>query len=167
MRHVRVILLCSLFLLPFCHPSARNSCVEQNSVGDNVLKEQDTLCIETEETESEIIYRLCFGGQDKRKVVFELQTADGSSIDFVQSYKSKGTRKFDCFALYNNATYCQVNFYALLALFAGLLITLTRPADPSVRFLGHVLAQGSMAIGLGNYVLWKRWYTRWKRKRVK
>lgn len=104
MRHVRVILLCSLFLLPFCHSSARNSCVEQNSVGDNVLKEQDTLCIETEETESENIYRLCFGGQDKRKVVFELQTADGSSIDFVQSYKSKGTRKFDCFALYNNAT---------------------------------------------------------------
>ena len=73
MRHVRVILLCSLFLLPYCYPSARNSCVEQNSVGDNVLKEQDTLCIETEETESEIIYRLCFGRQEKRKVVFELQ----------------------------------------------------------------------------------------------
>lgn len=103
MRHVRVILLCSLFLLPFCHPSARNSCVEQNSVGDNALKEQDILCIETEETESEIIYRLCFGRQDKRKVVFELQTADGSSIDFVQSYKNNGIRKFDCFALYNNA----------------------------------------------------------------
>ena len=68
---------------------------------------------------------------------------------------------------FRNAAYRKVNLYALLALFAGLLITLTRPVDPSVRFLGHVLAQGSMAVGLGNYVLWKRWYTRWKRKRVK
>lgn len=68
---------------------------------------------------------------------------------------------------FRNAAYRKVNLYALLGLFAGLSITLTRPADPSVCFLGHVLAQAGMVIGLGNYVLWKLWYAKWKRKRIK
>ena len=63
---------------------------------------QDTLCIETEEKESCMIYRLCLNQQNKKNVVFELKTVDDSSVDFVQSYIYRGVRKFDCFAVYDN-----------------------------------------------------------------
>lgn len=99
--HLRVILLYSLFLLPLCHALAGNSCAGQITGGDNALQGQDTLYIETETAAYETIYRLCQDEQGKRKVVFEVKTADGSSIDFVQRCKSGEARLFDCFALYN------------------------------------------------------------------
>jgi hypothetical protein len=99
---MKVFLLYSLFLLPLCHVSAMNSYMEQNSAEDYALVEPDTLYIEKEETDFEIIYRLCFYKHDKRYVVFELKTTDCSSIDFVQSYKRNGVRRFDCFAVYDN-----------------------------------------------------------------
>lgn len=99
---MKVFLLYSLFLLPLCHVSAMNSYMEQNSAEDYALVEPDTLYIEKEETDFEIIYRLCFYKYDKRYVVFELKTTDCSSIDFVQSYKRNGVRRFDCFAVYDN-----------------------------------------------------------------
>lgn len=102
MTSMKVFLLYSLFLLPLCHVSAMNSYVEQNSAEDYALAGLDTLYIEKEETESEIIYRLCFYRHDKRCIVFELKTTDCSSIDFVQSYKRNGVKRFDCFAVYDN-----------------------------------------------------------------
>lgn len=66
------------------------------------MTEQDTLYIETEKTEFETLYRLCFNQHDEKKVIFELKAVDDSNIDFVQSYTINGVRKFDCFAVYDN-----------------------------------------------------------------
>ena len=76
--------------------------MEQNSAKYHSLAEQDSLYIETEKTESEILYRLCFNQQGEKNVVFELKAVDDSSIDFIQRYTINGTRKFDCFAVYDN-----------------------------------------------------------------
>ena len=76
--------------------------MEQNSAKYHSLTEKDTLYIETEKTEFEILYRLCFNQQGKKNVVFELKAVDDSSIDFVQSYTINGVKKFDCFAVYDN-----------------------------------------------------------------
>ncbi len=75
--------------------------MKQNSAKYCSLTEQDTLYIETEKTESEILYKLCFNQQGKQNVVFELKAVDDSSIDFVQSYTINEVRKFDCFAVYD------------------------------------------------------------------
>lgn len=76
--------------------------MEQSSAKYHSLAEQDSLYIETEKTESEILYRLCFNQQGKKNVVFELKAVDDSSIDFIQSYTIMGVRKFDSFAVYDN-----------------------------------------------------------------
>ena len=76
--------------------------MEQHSAKYHSLTEKDTLYIETEKTEFEILYRLCFNQQGKKKVVFELKAVDDSNIDFVQSYAINGVKKFDCFAVYDN-----------------------------------------------------------------
>ncbi|MGO5524803.1 hypothetical protein [Phocaeicola plebeius] len=76
--------------------------MEQDSAKYHSLAEQDSLYTETEKTESEILYKLCFNQQGKKNVVFELKAVDDSSIDFIQSYTIKGVRKFDSFAVYDN-----------------------------------------------------------------
>ena len=76
--------------------------MEQGSAKHHSLAEQDTLYIETEKTELEILYRLCFNQQGRKNVVFELKTVDDSSIGFVQSHTVGGARKLDCFAVYDN-----------------------------------------------------------------
>ena len=91
-----------LFLFPLSYVIAKNGYVEQNSVKYHFLTEQDTLYIETEKTEFETLYRLCFNQHDEKKVIFELKAVDDSNIDFVQSYTINGVRKFDCFAVYDN-----------------------------------------------------------------
>ena len=98
---MRIYILHCLFLFPLSYVIARNDCVEQNSAKNHFLAEQDSLYIETEKTESEILYRLCFNQQGKKNVVFELKAVDDSSIDFIQRYIN-GARKFDCFAVYDN-----------------------------------------------------------------
>ena len=95
------VLYC-LFLFPLSYVIAKNGYVEQNSVKYHFLTEQDTLYIETEKTEFETLYRLCFNQHDEKKVIFELKAVDDSNIDFVQSYTINGVRKFDCFAVYDN-----------------------------------------------------------------
>ena len=95
------ILYC-LFLLPLTYAIAKNDYVEQNPAKYHSLTEQDTLYIETEKTEFEILYRLCFNQQGKKHVVFELKAIDDSSIDFMQSCTINGARKFDYFAVYDN-----------------------------------------------------------------
>ena len=69
--------------------------MEQNSTRRHSSAGQDTLYIETEKAEFEIIYRLCLNQQGRKNVVYELKTADDSSIDFVQSYMVNGIRKLD------------------------------------------------------------------------
>ena len=91
-----------MLLFPLSYVIAENGCMEQSSAKYHSLAEQDSLYIETEKTESEILYRLCFNQQGKKNVVFELKAVDDSSIDFVQSYTINGVRKFDCFAVYDN-----------------------------------------------------------------
>lgn len=76
--------------------------MEQNSTRCHSSAEQDTLYIETEKAEFEIIYRLCLNQQGRKNVVYELKTSDDSSIDFVQSYMVNGIRKLDCFVVYDN-----------------------------------------------------------------
>ena len=98
---MRIFVLYCLLLFPLGCVIAKNGYVEQNSAKYHSLTEQDTLYIETEKTEFEIIYRLCFNQQSKKHVVFELKAVDDSSIDFVQSYTINGVRKFDCFAVYD------------------------------------------------------------------
>lgn len=66
--------------------------MEQNSAKYHSLTEKDTLYIETEKTEFEILYRLCSNQQGKKNVVFELKAVDDSSIDFVQSYTINGVK---------------------------------------------------------------------------
>lgn len=61
-------------------------------------------------------------------------------------------------------TYRRVSTRLLVVLFAGLFITVVHPADPSVRFLGHVLGCAGAVGGLVNYVVWKHWYTLWKKR---
>ena len=95
---MRIFVLYCLLLFPLGCAIAKNDCVEQNSAKYNSLTEQDTLYIETEKTEFEILYRLCFNQQGKKHVVFELKAIDDSSIDFMQSCTINGVRKFDCFA---------------------------------------------------------------------
>ena len=75
---------------------------QQNLAKHHALAKQDTLYIETEKTEFEVLYRLCFNQQGRKNVVFELRATDDSSIDFVQSHTINGVRKFDCFAVYDN-----------------------------------------------------------------
>ncbi|MCS2440952.1 hypothetical protein NXX09_07535 [Bacteroides uniformis] len=99
---MRIVVLYCLFLFPLSYVIAKNGYVEQNSAKHYSLTEQDTLYIETEKAEFEILYRLCFNQQDKKSVVFELKAVDDSSIDFVQSYTINGVKKFDCFAVYDN-----------------------------------------------------------------
>ena len=99
---MRIFVLYCLFLFPLSYVIAKNGYVEQNSAKHYSLTEQDTLYIETEKTEFEIRYRLCFNQQGKKKVVFELKAVDDSSIGFVQSYAINGVKKFDCFAVYDN-----------------------------------------------------------------
>ena len=101
---MRIFVLYCLFLFPLSYVIAKNGYVEQNSAKHYSLTEQDTLYIETEKAEFEILYRLCFNQQDKKSVVFELKAVDDSSIDFVQSYTINGVKKFDCFAVYDNVT---------------------------------------------------------------
>ena len=99
---MRIFVLYCLLLFPLGCVIAKNGYVEQNSAKCHSLTEKDTLYIETEKTESEILYRLCFNQQGKKKVVFELKAVDDSSIDFVQSYAINGVKMFDCFAVYDN-----------------------------------------------------------------
>ena len=99
---MRIFVLYCLFLFPLSYVIAKNGYVEQNSVKYHFLTEQDTLYIETEKTEFETLYRLCFNQHDEKKVIFELKAVDDSNIDFVQSYTINGVRKFDCFAVYDN-----------------------------------------------------------------
>ena len=99
---MRIFVLYCLLLFPLGCAIAKNDCVEQNSAKYNSLTEQNTLYIETEKTEFEILYRLCFNQQGKKHVVFELKAIDDSSIDFMQSCTINGVRKFDCFAVYDN-----------------------------------------------------------------
>ena len=87
---MRIFVLYSLLLFPFCCVIAKNGYVEQNPAKYSSLTEQDTLYMETEETEFEILYRLCFNQQGKKRVVFELEAVDDSSIDFMQSYTING-----------------------------------------------------------------------------
>lgn len=91
-----------MFFFPLSYVIAKNGYVEQHSAKYHSLTEKDTLYIETEKTEFEILYRLCFNQQGKKKVVFELKAVDDSNIDFVQSYAINGVKKFDCFAVYDN-----------------------------------------------------------------
>ena len=91
-----------MLLFPLSYVIAENGCMEQSSAKYHSLAEQDSLYIETEKTESEILYRLCFNQQGKKNVVFELKAVDDSSIDFIQSYTIMGVRKFDSFAVYDN-----------------------------------------------------------------
>ena len=83
---MRIFVLYCLFLFPLSYVIAKNGYVEQNSVKYHFLTEQDTLYIETEKTEFETLYRLCFNQHDEKKVIFELKAVDDSNIDFVQSY---------------------------------------------------------------------------------
>mgnify|MGYP000822383855 FL=1 len=99
---MRIVVLYCSFFFPLSYVIAKNGYVEQNSAKYYSLTEQDTLYIETEKTEFEILYRLCFNQQGKKNIVFELKAVDDSSIDFVQSYTINGIRKFDCFAVYDN-----------------------------------------------------------------
>ena len=77
---MRIFILYCLFLFPLTYAIAKNDCVEQNSAKHHSLAEQDTLYLETEKTEFEIL---------------------DSSIDFMQSYTINGVRKFDCYAVYD------------------------------------------------------------------
>ena len=79
-KDMRIFVLYSLLLFPLCCVIAKNGYVEQNPAKYSSLIEQDTLYIETEETEFEILYRLCFNQQGKKRVVFELEAVDDSSI---------------------------------------------------------------------------------------
>lgn len=99
---MRIFILYCLLLFPLSYVIAENGCMEQSSAKYHSLAEQDSLYIETEKTESEILYRLCFNQQGKKNVVFELKAVDDSSIDFIQSYTIMGVRKFDSFAVYDN-----------------------------------------------------------------
>ena len=99
---MRIFILYCLFLFPLSYVIAKHGCMEQNSAKYHYLAEQDSLYIETEKAESEILYRLCFYQQSKKNVVFELKAVDDSSIDFIQRYTINGARKFDCFAVYDN-----------------------------------------------------------------
>ena len=99
---MRIFILYCLFLFPLSYVIAENGCMEQSSAKYHSLAEQDSLYIETEKTESEILYRLCFNQHSKKNIVFELKAVDDSSIDFIQSYTIMGVRKFDSFAVYDN-----------------------------------------------------------------
>lgn len=99
---MRIVVLYCLFFFPLSYVIAKNGYVEQNSAKYYSLTEQDTLYIETEKTEFETLYRLCFNQHDEKKVIFELKAVDDSNIDFVQSYTINGIRKVDCFAVYDN-----------------------------------------------------------------
>ena len=113
---MRIFVLYCLFLFPLSYVIAKNGYVEQNSVKYHFLTEQDTLYIETEKTEFETLYRLCFNQHDEKKVIFELKAVDDSNIDFVQSYTINGVRKFDCFAVYDNVAdgnRCFSGFYPI------------------------------------------------------
>ena len=98
---MKAFLLYCLFLFPLSYAITKDSYMEQNSTRCHSSAEQDTLYIETEKAEFEIIYRLCLNQQGRKNVVYELKTADDSSIDFVQSYMVNGIRKLDCFAVYD------------------------------------------------------------------
>ena len=50
--------------------------MEQNSTRCHSSAEQDTLYIETEKAEFEIIYRLCLDQQGRKNVVYELKTSE-------------------------------------------------------------------------------------------
>ena len=99
---MKAFLLYCLFLFPFSYAITKDSYMEQNSTRCHSSAEQDTLYIETEKAEFEIIYRLCLNQQGRKNVVYELKTSDDSSIDFVQSYMVNGIRKLDCFVVYDN-----------------------------------------------------------------
>lgn len=99
---MRIFVLYCLFFFPLSYVIAKNGYVEQNLAKYYSLTEKDTLYIETEKTEFEILYRLCFNQQGKKNVVFLMKAVDDSSIDFVQSYTINGVKKFDCFAVYDN-----------------------------------------------------------------
>ena len=99
---MKAFLLYCLFLFPFSYAITKDSYMEQNSTRCHSSAEQDTLYIETEKAEFEIIYRLCLDQQGRKNVVYELKTSDDSSIDFVQSYMVNGIRKLDCFVVYDN-----------------------------------------------------------------
>lgn len=87
--------------------------MEQNSTRCHSSAEQDTLYIETEKAEFEIIYRLCLNQQGRKNVVYELKTSDDSSIDFVQSYMVNGIRKLDCF-LCMIMWQMEIDFYSMI-----------------------------------------------------
>lgn len=99
---MRIFILYCLLFFPLSYVIAENGCMEQSSAKYHSLAEQDSLYTETEKTESEILYKLCFNQQGKKNVVFELKAVDDSSIDFIQSYTIMGVRKFDSFAVYDN-----------------------------------------------------------------
>ena len=73
---MRIFVLYCLFFFPLSYVIAKNGYVEQNSAKYHSLTEKDTLYIETEKTEFEILYRLCSNQQGKKNVVFELKAVD-------------------------------------------------------------------------------------------
>lgn len=70
-RYNRYENIYTILLAPFplSYVIAENGCMEQSSAKYHSLAEQDSLYIETEKTESEILYRLCFNQQGKKNVV--------------------------------------------------------------------------------------------------
>lgn len=84
--------------------------MEQNSTRCHSSAEQDTLYIETEKAEFEIIYRLCLNQQGRKNVVYELKTSDDSSIDFVQSYMVNGWIVLLCMIMWQ----MEIDFYSMI-----------------------------------------------------
>lgn len=68
---------------------------------------------------------------------------------------------------FRTQSYRRVNTWALSLLFVGLLIAVIHPADPSVRFMGHILGNAGVVCGMVNYGIWKYGCMRWKEKQKK
>lgn len=110
---MKAFLLYCLFLFPFSYAITKDSYMEQNSTRCHSSAEQDTLYIETEKAEFEIIYRLCLDQQGRKNVVYELKTSDDSSIDFVQSYMVNGIRSWIvllCMIMWQ----MEIDFYSMI-----------------------------------------------------
>lgn len=100
MKILFLILGFSIFAQVKCDYKSSIDTIKRNS--QTVLHQTDTLFVQSIETDTISVDKLCVMNELDTLVIYTLRTIDGSSIDYLTSYKKDGARIYDCFAMFNN-----------------------------------------------------------------
>lgn len=100
---MRNVILFIVALLAFSYNAlAQNGNNSQPCAFEGGVFPSDTLFVQKTETYLTEKYELVFRNGESSKILYSLTAEDGSSIEYLMSYKTEMTN-YDCFSVYNNA----------------------------------------------------------------